>query len=140
MNNLFGTTTTYAGTQSNSGILRIYADAGTPDIPSGEPSAGWSHGTLLAELTMNASSFGDAADSTSYVRITAGAITSDTSANNSGNAVYFVLYNSAGTTALMSGTVGTSDADAIIDNVAIASGATVSCSSMYVQIPKGWTT
>jgi len=138
MNNLFGTSATLVGTQANSGVLRIYADAGTPDIPAGQPSAGWSNGTLLAELTLNATSFTAAAASTSYSRLTANAITSDTSANNSGDAVYFVLFNSAGTTALMSGTVGTSGCDMTIDNVTIAQFATVSCSALYVQLPKGW--
>lgn len=124
----------------NEGILRIYADAGTPDIPAGEPSAGASHGTLLAELTMNATAFGDAAASTSYSRITAGEISPDTSANAAGTAVYWVLYDSAGTTAKMQGTVGESECDMTIDNALIAEGATVSCSAFYVQMPKGWAT
>lgn len=124
----------------NAGILRIYADAGTPDIPAGEPSAGASHGTLLAELTLNATSFGDAAASTSYSRLTAGAITKDSSANAAGDAKYFVLYDSAGTTALMQGTVGTADCDMTIDNATIASGAEVSCSAFTISLPKGWAT
>lgn len=133
MNALFGTT-------ANAGILRLYADAGTPDIPAGEPAAGASHGTLLAELTMNATAFGAAAASTSYSRITANAITSDASANASGTVVYAVLYDSAGTTALAQGTVGTSGCDFTIDNTTIAAGAVVSCSAGYFQLPKGWTT
>jgi hypothetical protein len=139
MNNLFGTSNALVGTQANSGILRIYADAGTPDIPAGEPSAGASHGTLLAELTLNATSFGAAAPSTTYVRITAGAITADSSANASGDAIYAVLYNSAGTTALLQGSCGVGASyDFQIDNVSIAAGANVSCSSFYIQLPKGW--
>ena len=124
----------------NTGILRLYADAGTPDIPAGEPSAAASHGTVLAELTMNAASFGNAAASTSYSRLTAGAITADSSANASGDAVYFVLYDSAGTTALMQGTVGTTGCDMTIDNATIASGAEVSCSAFTIDLPKGWAT
>lgn len=140
LNNLFGTSNALVGTQANAGILRIYATAGSPTIPAGEPSAGASHGTLLSELTLNATSFGAAAADGANVKITAGAITSDTSANASGDAVYFVLYNAAGTTALMQGTVGTSGCDMTIDNATIAAGATVSCSALTVALPKGWTT
>jgi hypothetical protein len=124
----------------NAGIFRVYADAGTPDIPAGEPAAGASHGTLLAELTLNAAAFGDAAASGAYSRITAGAITADSSANNAGTSVYWVLYDSAGTTAKAQGTIGTSGCDATIDNTLIAAGANVSCSAGYFQLPKGWTT
>lgn len=124
----------------NEGILRIYADAGTPDVPAGEPSAGASHGTLLAELTMAATAFGDAAADGAYVKITAGTITADSSANNAGDAKYFVLYNSAGTTAICQGTAGESGdtPDAVLDDATIAAGAEVSCTSFTVKLPKGW--
>lgn len=123
----------------DSGILRIYADAGTPDVPAGEPTT-TGHGTLLAELTMNATAFGASAASGAYNRITAGAIADDSSANASGTAVYFVLYDDAGTTAQVQGTVGTSGSDMTIDNTTITQTATVSCSSFYLQHAKGWTT
>jgi len=119
----------------DSGILRLYTgglSAGTPATPAG---------TLLAELTMNATSFGNAAASTLYSRIGANAITADSSANASGDAACFVLFDSAGTTAKLAGTVGTSGCDMTIDNVTIAAGATVSGTGsppMYIQIPKGW--
>jgi len=120
------------GTTANSGILRIYSgalSAGTPATPAGD---------LLAELTMNASAFGAAAPSTSYSRITAAAITDDSSANAAGTAGCFVLFASNGTTALAAGTVGTASCDMTIDNTTIAAGANVSCSAFYVQMPKGW--
>ena len=132
MNNLFGTSAALVGTQANSGVLRIYVGAlaaGTPSTPAG---------TLLAELTMNATSFGAAAASTTFSRITAGAISDDSSANASGDAGCFVLWDSAGTTALMAGTVATSGADMTIDNITIAAGATVSCSAFAIDMPKGW--
>ena len=128
---------------ADSGIIRIYADAGTPDIPAGEPATGASHGTLLAELTMNAIAFGAAAASGSYMMITAGAITSDSSANASGDAKYFVLYDDdTPDVALMQGTVDVTgnSPDMVIDNVTIAAGATVSCSALTISMPKGWTT
>jgi hypothetical protein len=116
----------------DSGILRLYAgalSAGTPATPAG---------TLLAELTMNATAFGNAAPSTTFSLLTAGAIADDESANAAGDAACFVLYDSAGTTAKMAGTVGTSGCDMTIDNVTIAAGAHVSCSAFTVKIPKGW--
>jgi hypothetical protein len=118
----------------NAGILRIYAGtlaAGEPSTPAGD---------LLAELTLNATSFGNAAASTSYSRLTAGAITKDSSANAAGTAGCFVLFDSAGTTAQMYGTVGTATCDMIIDNTTIAAGAEVSCSAFTIDLPKGWTT
>ena len=141
LNNLFGTSNALVGTQANSGILRIYADAGSPDIPAGEP-ANAGHGTVLAELTMNATSFGAAAAETTGVKITAGAITQDSAANASGDAKYFTLFASNGTTALIQGTVDVvgNSPDMVIDNVTIAIGATVSCSAFTIKIPKGWTT
>jgi hypothetical protein len=118
----------------DTGIFRIYEgalSAGTPATPAG---------TLLAELTMNGTAFGNAGASTAYSRITAGAITSDSSANAAGTAASFVLYDSAGTTAKVAGTVGTTGCDATIDNATVAAGAAVSCSAFYIQMPKGWTT
>jgi hypothetical protein len=132
INNLFGTSNALVGTQANTGILRIYVGAqtaGTPVAPAG---------AVLAELTMNSTSFGAAAPVTTGCTITAGAITSDTTANASGDAGCFVLWDSAGTTALMSGTVATSGADMTIDNITVAAGATVSCSALTVKMPKGW--
>lgn len=122
------------GTAANSGILRVYADglkAGEPATPTGD---------LLAELTMGATAFKAAVASTSFVMAEANAIAKDSSANNTGTAGCFVLFNSAGTTPLCAGTVGTSDADCVIDNVAIAAGAEISASAFKVYLPKGWTT
>lgn len=129
-------------TEASEGILRIYADAGSPDIPAGEPAAGASHGTLLAELTMAVAAFGAAAAAGANVTITAGAITADSAANNAGDAKYFVLFDAAGTTALAQGTVDVvgNDPDMIIDNITIAAGANVSCSAFTISLPKGWTT
>lgn len=128
---------------ANSGLICIYGDAGSPDIPALEPSQGASHGTLLAQLTMNSTAFGNAAAGSglNYNEIAANAITSDSSADATANAFYFVLYkDDSPDVALCQGSVGTSDADMIIDNISISSGATVSCSSFKIRLPKGWTT
>lgn len=120
--------------EASGGKLRIYAGsltAGEPTTPSGD---------LLAELTMHATAFGAAAAAGTGVTITAGAITKDSSANNTGTAGCFVLFNSAGTTALCAGTVGTSGCDMTIDDTSIAAGAEVSCSAFTISLPKGWST
>lgn len=88
--------TTFAG---NSGVLRIYS--GT------QPATGGTATTILAELTMNATSFPSASGGV----LTANAITQDSSANNSGTATWFRLLKSDGTTIVLDGTVGTSGAD-----------------------------
>lgn len=139
LNNMFGA----ANVDADAGLINIYADAGTPDIPTGQPSVGASHGTLLAQLTMNADSFANATADGAYMKIVANAITSDSSANASGDAKYFVLYNDdSPDVALMQGTVDIAgnSPDMVIDAVAIAAGATVSCSSFVIKMPKGWTT
>lgn len=89
---------------------------------------------------MNATAFGAAEADAGYVKITAGAITDDSSANASGTAGSFVLFASNGTTPLCAGTVGTSEADCIIYNTSIASGATVSATAFVIKLPKGWVT
>jgi hypothetical protein len=72
----------------NSGKLRIYS--GT--VPTrADDSIG--DAVLLAELTMNATAFGAANNGV----ITAGAITADSSANASGTASFFRIWDSAGT-------------------------------------------
>jgi hypothetical protein len=92
---------------------------------------------LLAQLTMNATAFGAAADDTPGAIATAAAITADSSANATGTATFFrVLTQNAGTTC-MQGTVGTSSADLILNTVSITSGSTVSISAFTVLLPEG---
>jgi hypothetical protein len=113
----------------NSGKLRIYDNTGA--IPTNcDDSIGTN--VLLAELTMNATAFGAAANGV----ITANAITADSSANATGTANFFRIWNSAGTTAYIQGTVGTASADMIINSTAIQSGAAVSCSALTHTIPR----
>lgn len=124
-------------TSANNGLLRIYEAA----RPAGEPTTS-GNGDLLAQLTMNATAFQSAAAQSgqSYNRLVANSITQDSSADDTGTAAYFLLTDSGGTTALMSGTVDTATADMIIDNTSIAIGATVTCSSFEVRLEKGWST
>ena len=120
--------------EASEGILRIYAGS----LSAGEPAA--PSGDVLAELTMHATAFGAPAADGANVKTTAGTITADSSANATGTAGCFVLWDSAGTTPLCAGTVGTSECDMTIDNTSIAAGATVSCSAFTISLPKGWTT
>lgn len=110
---------------ANSGKLRIYSGA-QPATPETAAS-----GTLLAELTMNATAFGAAASGV----ITANAITSDSAADATGTAGYYRLLKSDGTTALWDGSVGTSGSDLNLNSVAIQSGAQVSVSSLTYTLP-----
>lgn len=103
----------------NSGKLRVYS--GTRPTNADTALSG---NTLLAELTMNATSFTEAAGV-----LTANAITSDASADANGTASFVRLFQSDGTTVVGDFSVGTSGAECIINTVSIVIAAVVSCSS-----------
>lgn len=111
---------------ASSGILRIYSGTQPTDTDTAVGAQ-----VVLAELTMNATAFGSATSvaSTDSV-LTANSITPDSSANATGTAAWFRLWDSAGTVPLIDGTVGTSAADLIINSVSISAGAAVSASSL----------
>jgi hypothetical protein len=112
----------------NSGKLRIYSG----DVPTrADDSIG--SATLLAELTMNATAFGAASNGV----ITAASITEDTGANATGTASFFRIWDSSGTTSYIQGTVGTSDADLIMNSIAIQAGASVSVTSLTHTVVRG---
>jgi hypothetical protein len=112
----------------NSGFLRIYD--GTQPATADTALSGQ---TLLAELTFGATAFGSASAGVA----TANAITQDSSANATGTASWFRAVKTDGTTVVCDGSVGTASADAIINSVAISSGAAVSCSSFTLTESKG---
>lgn len=115
-----------------SGILRIYSGSQPADA-----DAAVGGGTILAELTMNATAFTSpsAVASTDHV-LTANAITQDSSANATGTAAWFRLFQSDGTTPLMDGTVGTAGCDLNLNTVSIVSGGAVSVTSFTITFPK----
>lgn len=115
-------------TAANSGILRIYD--GTRPTDADTAIGG---NTVLAELTMNATSFGAASGGV----LTANAITSDSSANATGTASWARLWQSNGTTPIADFSVGTSGAEVIINTVSIVASAVVSCSSCTFTEPVG---
>ena len=116
------------GNALNTGYIRIYD--GTQ--PTNADTAVGAQ-TLLAELRFGADAFGAASAGT----ITANAITSDSSANATGTASWARILASNGTTVWFDGSVGTSDANVILNTVSIVSGAVVSCSSLTFSVSKG---
>lgn len=110
--------------------------AGTIQIRSGtRPVDGdaAATGTLLATLTFSATAFG--ATSSAGVA-TASAITSDSSADNTGTATWARVLNGSAAP-VMDLSVGTSAAEVILDSVSIVAGGTVSITSMTVTQPDG---
>lgn len=113
----------------NSGKLRIYQNGGSNPVRCDDALGG---ATLLAELTMNATAFGASSNGV----ITANAITG-ANASATGTAHFYRIWNSAGTTAYIQGTCGTSGSDMNLNSVAISSGAAVSVSSLTHTVQRG---
>lgn len=94
-------------------------------------------GTLLATLTMSDPAFGAAADANPGGRITASAITSDTSADATGTAGYFrIRATGTGADDVADGECGTSGADLNFNTTSITSGSTVAITSLTVTMPE----
>jgi len=111
----------------NSGYLRIY----TAPQPATADTA-ISDQTLLAELTFGATAFGAASGGVAE----ANAITADSAANATGTAAWFRALKSDGTTSVFDGSVGTSDADLVLNSVEIQENAEVSITSLTYTQPK----
>lgn len=88
-------------------------------------------GTVLAVLTFGTPAFGAAASGIA----TANAITADSSADNSGTALYATIHRSAGDAQLCSCTVSTSGADINLDNNVIAATQEVGLDSLTITVP-----
>lgn len=118
-----------AGTQA---VLRIYS--GT--VPA-DADAALGSPTLLAELTFSATSFGAATDANPGGRVTANAITSDSSADNSGTPTFYrALTQTSSGVVEGQGTAGISGAE-LNTGSAISAGATVAMSSATVTVVEG---
>lgn len=87
-------------------------------------------GTLLATLALNATPFGAASSGVA----TAGSITSETNAPNSGTMGHYRIKNNAGTV-VCQGDVGLSGADINFDSVTVVAGGTVALTSLTVTQP-----
>lgn len=120
---------TDAGTAA---ILTIYS--GT--IPTDAETA-LSGNTVLAVLTFSGTSFGAAADIAPGARVTANAITADSSADNTGTATFFRILTQVGGTVTAQGTAGTATSDLILNTTSITAGSTVSVTAATVTLPEG---
>ena len=97
-------------------------------------------GTKLAAPQFGSTAFGASTDgsSTGIMTATANAITSDTSAANSGTAGHFRCQASNGSgTVTGQGTCGTSSADMILNTTSITSGDTIAVTSFTITFPDG---
>lgn len=112
---------------ANNGYIRIY-----DGVQPATADTAVSGQTLLAELRFGATAFLTAVSGI----LTANAITADTSADNSGTASWYRALQSNGTTVLWDGSVGTADADMILNSAVIAAGANVSISSLVHTVTK----
>ncbi len=106
------------------GLLKIWTGAPPTNVSDADS------GTLLGTLTFSTTAFGGASAGTA----TAASITSDSSADNSGTAGYFRVYNAAGT-CIFQGTCGTASADMIFDNATIVAGGVIAVTSFTITIP-----
>jgi len=111
------------------GIIQIYDSTGT-----GRPSTGGAITTqvLLATLTFSATAFAAASNGT----IVAAAINDDTSADATGTATWFRVFDGIGSpsTFVMDGDVGTSGSDLNLNTTSIVSGATVSITQFDISV------
>jgi hypothetical protein len=108
----------------NSGFLNVYS--GAQPILDGAIT-----GTRLAHLTLSATAFATAVASGGTVTATANAIGSDTNAVG-GTAGYFALLKSDGTTVIMTGSVGTSNADLVLSTTSVTGGGTFSIADFAI--------
>lgn len=118
------------------GEVSAIADGGKLCIYTGtQPASGGgalSGNTLLATLTMGTPAFAAA----SAGILVANAITPESNAPATGTATWFRLYESDGTTPLLDGSVGTSSCDLNLSSTSIASGATVTATSLQITMPR----
>jgi len=120
------------------GILNIYTGAPPVDCEAAPT------GTLLGTCILNATPFGAAADLVPNARITANAITSDTSADATGVAGYFRAYSTTASTdaskvtCYIQGSAGeAADAtDLILDDKNIVIGGTIAVTSWTITMPE----
>ena len=106
----------------SNGKLRIYSGTQPTDADTALGAQ-----TLLADLALSATAAGSAASGV----LTFSAITSDSSADNTGAAAWGSLLTS-GNVRKVDFTVGTSGTDMIINNTSINSGQVVSCSALTI--------
>lgn len=113
-------------------VINIYS--GTPPTDAETALSG---NTLLAQLTYSGTSYPAATDLNPGARITANAITADSSADATGTATFFRELTQNAGTVCGQGTVGTSGCDMNLNTTAITSGSTVSITAATKTLPEG---
>jgi len=119
-------------------VLVIYD--GTPPTLVEDALSG---NNILAELAMSNPAFGAAADDNPGGKATANAISDDTSANNTGTATFFRIFDRQATAlARIQGAIrATGDPDngeeLVLNSTAIQSGALVEITSLTATMPEG---
>lgn len=124
------TTALDAGT---AGIIEIYDDTATTPAQADDAISG---PVKLATLTFSATSFGAASDANPGGRITANAITSDSSADASGTAKFARLLTQAGGTTIADVDVGTGGTTMVFNTVAFTAGSTIACTAFTFTMPE----
>lgn len=110
---------TISATVGASGKVRIYSGTQPANVAAAIT------GTILAELPLSATAAGATANGVT----TFNAITTDSSADNTGTATHFRVLQSNGTTGHIDGSVGTSGADMNLNTTSIIAGGPVAISS-----------
>ncbi len=116
-------------------LIDAGAAAGVLEIRTGGPPATCAtadSGTLLGTLTFSDPAFGNSSSGTA----TASAITSDSSADNSGDAGHFRVKDSDGNV-IMQGTAGEAadSTDMTFNEKTIVAGGVIACTSFTVTVP-----
>jgi hypothetical protein len=111
----------------NAGFLDIY-----DGVQPATPDTAVTSQNKLAHLPLGATAFGASASGTK----TANAITNGTGLANS-TATWFRAYKADDVTAVIDGSVGTSNADLVLNDTAITTGGTVAVTAWSVSMPVG---
>lgn len=118
----------YIDTGAAAGTLSIY-ESNTGGVPATADTA-LTDQTVLVVIPLHA---------TPSFTVATNVMTADTIADavasHTGTASFFRVYQNDGTTVAWQGTVGTADADLILNSVAIVSGATVSITALTYTLP-----
>jgi hypothetical protein len=135
---------TNAVAQAMVNALGAQIDAGTAaviNIYSGtvpaNADAALGANTLLAQLVCSASAFSGVTDTGTAARATFAAIAPDASADATGTATFFRILTQNGGIVVAQGTVGTTDADLVLNTVSITAGSQVSITSALIDLPEG---
>ena len=112
-------------------VINIYD--GTPPATA---DAALSSNNLLAQLTCSTTMFTATTTANPSV-LTAGAISSDTSADSTGTATFFRILTQNAGTVVAQGTAGVGTFDLNLNTTAFTSGSTVSITAATISLPNG---